>query len=1226
MKDVLKCWQINLQHAKAASANLIADLNALNEPCLVFVQEPHLWRGQVKNLGAKNFDLITAGEKPRSALLCPRVLGCTLVEEVSDNDFVCCILNTKIEEKPNILIVSGYLDQNLTMEATVKKLQEIKDFANKTNLPVILAVDANTHSNAWGGVCENESGCKGCKRGPDLEEFLLVNDLSLCNVGKIPTFVTSRTKGTVIDLTICSNEIDDLITDWLVNEEDSFSDHKRIEFNLKLRYNPKIKIQNFDKTNWILFNRIIDGVELAERPTWNPDELDKEVDILNKRFKSALNKACPPKEVNLFKKSQPPWWNEELAAARRVVRTKYRKARRVNLEVDWKSYRDERSNYNKLLNRSKTASWRDFASEIASTKNMARLVRNLGKNKLPPAGLFKGSDGQTCTNLEDSIQVVFDGLFPGNIQESNNSREITCTSLQVETGANFITEEKVARAISTFGSNKSPGPDGIKPIVLKNLSKKGIKILTKLFKISVMLNYVPRSWREARIALLPKPNKERYDVPKSFRPIALTSFIFKTLERVVLWELEDTVLNKRPISKHQHAYLKGKSCDTALSVVVDKIEQGALRGQYSLGVFLDIQGAFDYVNPDRAIDAMKRKGANPNIVKWYAYYLGNRMATITLNETSGTRGLPRGVPQGGIISPIAWDLVIDSLLVILNKEKNVTAVGYADDVAIVVNGIDPAVLVDIAQKAINKACTWGRKNDLKFNASKTEAIFFTQKKTTTNKLLRVNGEEVQYAKGCKYLGVYLDSKLSWKPHFQNQIKRCKTLLYSLKATVGRKWGVNPKLVRWVFTGMVRPILAYAVHVWWNFCPSKTMIDDLTKLSRLVCLAISGVHRSTPTRGMEVMYHLMPLEIYLNQQAMLTYHRIRKPTKPPWINPGGRPGHLARLGKRAESIDVPQIVEKTIFTRIWKRHYFVNLDFDSTRNDSKENRYTWYVYTDGSKVHGKSGWGFVIKRGGQVLKSDFGYMGAHASVFQAEIEAIKQASTFLKPLKGGSKIIFRIDNQAAVWAVANPEITKIQTLECVSALQEIGTNNHVSLRWIKAHAGHDGNEAADVAAKNGAQLRILGPEPFFEVPQAAVKLSIKTFYSNSWRKQWIKSAEYVHTKLFYPTPSHKMTKILGKISRENLSLMAQVITGHCNLLYHSRHYNPDPDEADTLCRLCQEDEEKPWHLLTDCPVLMQRRLEVFGQPLVLTKHVSWSPTQVLTFFNEQSIRHLFDHVP
>ncbi len=127
-----------------------------------------------------------------------------------------------------------------------------------------------------------------------------------------------------------------------------------------------------------------------------------------------------------------------------------------------------------------------------------------------------------------------------------------------------------------------------------------------------------------------------------------------------------------------------------------------------------------------------------------------------------------------------------------------------------------------------------------------------------------------------------------------------------------------------------------------------------------------------------------------------------------------------------------------------------------------------MYTDGSNYDGKTGWGFVVKKGHKICSSECGYLGLNASVYQAEVEAVKQAAKFLvKSHYRETTIIFRIDNQAAVRALANPIITLQQVLECYRALQRLANRNRISIRWIKGHAGHSGNDSADVVARTGA---------------------------------------------------------------------------------------------------------------------------------------------------------------
>jgi hypothetical protein len=241
-----------------------------------------------------------------------------------------------------------------------------------------------------------------------------------------------------------------------------------------------------------------------------------------------------------------------------------------------------------------------------------------------------------------------------------------------------------------------PGPDGFPLVVLQHLDEASINHLVTLFRFSISLHYTPWCWRESKVIFIPKQGKDNYNNPKSFRPITLSSFFLKTLERVVLWEIEDRYLIQNPLSDVQHAFRTGKSTDSALSVVVDKIESG-MDNQHTIGVFLDIQGAFDNISFESAISALVKKGIDVNIIKWYESYITKRLTIYG----RVTKQLTRGTPQGGVLSPLCWNLPFDEIL----KEIDVpplTVVGFADDVAILATGPDPTTLIELIQPAINR--------------------------------------------------------------------------------------------------------------------------------------------------------------------------------------------------------------------------------------------------------------------------------------------------------------------------------------------------------------------------------------------------------------------------------------------------------------------------------------------------------------------------------------------
>ena len=108
---------------------------------------------------------------------------------------------------------------------------------------------------------------------------------------------------------------------------------------------------------------------------------------------------------------------------------------------------------------------------------------------------------------------------------------------------------------------------------------------------------------------IPKPGKETYRKAKSFRPISLSNYFLKGLERLVVWEM-DVALQNKPIHPKQHGFTKGKSTESALSACIAAIERFLFNNQHCLAVFLDISAAFDSISIEHIRDTLLLHGAN----------------------------------------------------------------------------------------------------------------------------------------------------------------------------------------------------------------------------------------------------------------------------------------------------------------------------------------------------------------------------------------------------------------------------------------------------------------------------------------------------------------------------------------------------------------------------------------------------------------------------------------
>ena len=100
------------------------------------------------------------------------------------------------------------------------------------------------------------------------------------------------------------------------------------------------------------------------------------------------------------------------------------------------------------------------------------------------------------------------------------------------------------------------------PLVLQSLPEEAVEYLTEVYKKSCEQCEIPREWREMRVVFIPKVGKECYTSPKSYRPITLSNFVLKVLERIIQWYLTDRVVSLPLYS--QHAYTAGRSTETVI--------------------------------------------------------------------------------------------------------------------------------------------------------------------------------------------------------------------------------------------------------------------------------------------------------------------------------------------------------------------------------------------------------------------------------------------------------------------------------------------------------------------------------------------------------------------------------------------------------------------------------------------------------------------------------------
>ena len=136
----------------------------------------------------------------------------------------------------------------------------------------------------------------------------------------------------------------------------------------------------------------------------------------------------------------------------------------------------------------------------------------------------------------------------------------------------IVTRDKIRWAVNSFKPYKAPGPDGLAPAVIQHSLSYTTDCLLSLFKGCIQLSYTPKIWRQANVVFIPKPEKARYKVAGFWRPISLSSFLIKTLERLVDRHIRTPRLEGMLRSNNQFAYLRGVSTEAALHRLVTHVE------------------------------------------------------------------------------------------------------------------------------------------------------------------------------------------------------------------------------------------------------------------------------------------------------------------------------------------------------------------------------------------------------------------------------------------------------------------------------------------------------------------------------------------------------------------------------------------------------------------------------------------------------------------------------
>lgn len=760
-------------------------------------------------------------------------------------------------EVGNVRIYSCYFSPNDDFWKFEEELEALEDSISGTNQRVLVTGDFNSKHPEWGETRMD-------RRGILVSEMLARKDLVAVNEGTNPTFERGASSS-IIDITLADPRTSALIEDWGVLDEETLSDHFYIGFNLQettasyqegrrgllCKKSWNVKKLSRDKVVESIEENILIQCLGKSRRTIHPRSEEEIIESHMKELVKACNRSMPKRKVGTDKGGPKYWWSEQIGHLRKACVLARRKFQRSKGNEHLKiQYKRSKALLGRSIRQSKQQCWKELISEVDEDPW-----------GLPYKIVFKKLRGKHCIpglNDKEWVRTIILHLFP--------SRQIITRELQEPVEVEPFTLQEIQEEGKRLKTGKSPGPDGIPNELLKVVTEEYPELLQEVFNACLRRGTFVKEWKIQKLVLLRK-GKKPLDSASSYRPICLLNTMGKMLEGLLIRRLEAHLEENRTLADNQFGFRKGRSTTDAVNQVLSLAKRGrqgrGKKGGFCALIAIDIRNAFNSLGWKHIHASLEKRQVPKYIRRMIHSYLSERIVVYEGDSWVIKEEMSCGAPQGSCLGPLLWNVVYDDFLR-MDMLPGVEVIGFADDALITIQALDIDHLERKTVRSLKQVKDWLEGKQLEMAVEKTEAVLVTNRRGFRPPRIMLEGREIQWKKHLTYLGVEIDSRLSFGPHIEKVAKKAA----EAGAMVGRLMpnveGPREKKRR-LLASVVMSRMLYAAPAWGYALKTDSYKKRLTSVQRQVSLRIVSAYKTVSTSAVFVLASTPPVDLLVAER-------------------------------------------------------------------------------------------------------------------------------------------------------------------------------------------------------------------------------------------------------------------------------------------------------------------------------------------------------------------------